>query len=203
MLLFLATSPPVVHTSIPQSPPTSIASRWWKRDREREGQTGRGREREGERGAAYMHGWMRVDLCPPVCASTAVCIFCMWCRKSVTGENKWRWVWGGGGGVCFVGSGRPRSVVCHTIQGFNAGVIKEQLQGCMDTRQSKPNEVSIGRIGAHAWTKASWHSFREGPLQGEQTHTHTHTASTHTNSNSAHITKAGWWQYKRLGGTQF
>lgn len=84
----------------------------------------------------------------------------------------------GGVGGCFVGSGRPRSVVCHTIQGFNAGVIKEQLQGCMDTRQSKPNEVSIGCIGAHAWTKASWHSFREGPLQGEQTHTHAYSQHT-------------------------
>ncbi len=60
------------------------------------------------------------------------------------------------GGYCFVGSGHPQcSVVCSTVQGLNAGVIKEQLQGCMDTRQSRPNEVSIGRIGAHAWTKAS------------------------------------------------
>lgn len=62
----------------------------------------------------------------------------------------------GGGVHCFVGSGHPHcSVVSSTVQGRNAGVIKEQLQGCMDTRQSRPNEVSIGRIGAHAWTKAS------------------------------------------------
>lgn len=60
------------------------------------------------------------------------------------------------GGGCFVGSGHPQcSAVCSPIQGFNAGVIKEPLQGCMDTRQSKPNEVSIDHIGAHAWTKAS------------------------------------------------
>lgn len=57
---------------------------------------------------------------------------------------------------CFVGSDHPQcSVVCSDVQGLNAGVIKEQLQGCMDTRQSRPNEVSIGHIGAHAWTKAS------------------------------------------------
>lgn len=56
----------------------------------------------------------------------------------------------GGKGGCFVGSGRSTP-----SRGLNAGVIKEQLQGCMDTRQSRPNEVSIGRIGAHAWTKAS------------------------------------------------
>lgn len=55
-----------------------------------------------------------------------------------------------GGGARFVGSGRSAP-----SRGLNAGVIKEQLQGCMDTRQSRPNEVSIGRIGAHAWTKAS------------------------------------------------
>lgn len=110
------------------------------------------------------------------------------------------WCGGGGGGVmsggswrvlgevvvgchCFVGSDHPQcSVVCSDVQGLNAGVIKEQLQGCMDTRQSRPNEVSIGHIGAHAWSKASWHSFRAGPLQGEQTHTdtHTHIYSTHT-----------------------
>lgn len=61
-----------------------------------------------------------------------------------------------GGGCALLGSGHlHRSVVCSAIQGFNAGVIKEQLQGCMDTRQSKPNEVSIGRDGAHAWTKTS------------------------------------------------
>lgn len=55
--------------------------------------------------------------------------------------------------LCWV---RPSkcSVVCSTVPGLNAGVIKEQLQGCMDTRQSRPNEVSIDHIGAHAWTKA-------------------------------------------------
>lgn len=61
-----------------------------------------------------------------------------------------------GWGWCFVASGHPQcSVVCTAVRGLNAGVIKEQLQGCMDTRQSRPNEVSIDRIGAHAWTKAS------------------------------------------------
>lgn len=62
----------------------------------------------------------------------------------------------GGGCHCFVGSGHPQcSVVCSAVQSLNAGVIKEQLQGCMDTRQSWSNEVSIGCVGAHARAKAS------------------------------------------------
>lgn len=67
ILLFWPCSPPVVPASIPQSPPTSIASRWWKTDRGREGQTQR------EKGAAYTHEWMCVDLCP--CASTCICVY--------------------------------------------------------------------------------------------------------------------------------
>lgn len=126
-----------------------------------------------------------------------ICVhFCMWCREEAGGMGG---VCVRGGGVALLGLAILSVAWCSTVQGLNAGVIKEQLQGCMDTRQSRPNEVSIGRIGAHAWTKASWHSFRAGPLQGEQTHTHSYTAHTHT----AHITKAGWWQYKRLNGTQF
>lgn len=107
-----------------------------------------------------MHEWMWVDLrfiCMRVYSSAflhlmqegRVCV-------GVGGAVRRGWVrhrraggWSGGGGR-FVGSGRSTP-----SRGLNAGVIKEQLQGCMDTRQSRPNEVSIGRIGAHAWTKAS------------------------------------------------
>lgn len=80
----------------------------------------------------------------------------MYVQTSLHLIQRGREVWEGWGSHCFVGSSRPQcSVVCSTVQALNARVIKEQLQGCMDTRQSRPNEVSIGRIGAHAWTKAS------------------------------------------------
>lgn len=109
-----------------------------------------------------MHEWMWVDLrfiCMHVYSSAF--LYLMQEGRVCVGEGgavRRRWVQhrrvggggGNGGGGCFVGSGRSTP-----SRGLNAGVIKEQLQGCMDTRQSRPNEVSIGHIGAHAWTKAS------------------------------------------------
>lgn len=139
------------------------------------------------------HLYIWVDACLYILLCMCMCEhFCIWCSMV-----SWWWgVMSGGswrvlgevvvGCHCFVGSDHPQcSVVCSDVQGLNAGVIKEQLQGCMDTRQSRPNEVSIGHIGAHAWTKASWHSFRAGPLQGEQTHTDTHTHIQHTSQKQA------------------
>lgn len=81
-------SPPVVPISIPQFPHTSIASRWWKRDRKR------GTDRERQRSG--IHAW--IDLCP--CASTCICVYSCVHFLHVMQENKRCDGWERGGGAC-------------------------------------------------------------------------------------------------------